>query len=162
MAIGDIIILEQAEMTGRGARTYNVAAGATTINPGEPVIFGDRATVTVTAMGNNQPVSGSDYFVGIASTTSTQTTGTAGTVGVYPVNSATTWLIKPKVAASWDTQAEYDALVNKSVLIDLTSGSYTALATDSANNGVKVMPMNINEHPGQVAIAFRAGVSNIR
>lgn len=162
MAIGDIIVLEQACMTGRGARTYNVAAGATTINPGEPVIFGDRATVTVTAMPTNNPVSGSDYFVGIAATTSTQTSGTAGTVGVYPMDPNATYLIKPKVAATWDTQSEYDALVNKSVLIDLTSGSYTVLATDSTNNGVKIMPMNVKEHPGMVAIAFRNGVNYLR
>ncbi len=162
MAIGDIIILEQACMTGRGARTYNVAAGATTINPGEPVIYGNRATVTVTAMGTNSPVSGSDYFVGIAATTSTNTTGTAGTVGVYPADVDTTFLIKPNAATSWDTQAEYDALVNKSVLIDLTTGSYTLLASDSSANGVKVLPMNIVEHPGKVAIAFRAGTIDLR
>ncbi len=162
MAIGDIIILEQAEMTGRGARTYNVAAGATTINPGEPVIFGGQFAVTVKAMPTSNPVSGSDYFVGIASTTSTQTSGTAGVVGVYPMNSSTTYLIKPNVAATWDTQAEYDALVNKNVLIDLTSGSYTLLATNGALNGVTVMPMNIIEHPGMIAIAFKNGVNALR
>lgn len=162
MAIGDLIVLEQASMTGRGARTYKVAAGATTINPGEPVIFGNRTTVTVTAMPNNNPVANSDYFVGIAATTSTQTSGTAGYVGVYPIDSNTTYLIKPKVAATWDTQAEYDALVNSSVLIDLTSGSYTLLASDSTNNGVKVMPMSITEHPGMIAISFRDSTSYLR
>lgn len=157
MSIGDFIVLEQSSMTGRGARTYNVASGATTINPGEPVIYGDRATVTVIAMTNNSPVSGSDYFVGIAATTSTQTSGTAGTVGVYPANSDTVWLANPKLATSWDTQAEYNALVNKSVLVDLTTGAYTILASDSTNNGVKVMPLNIVEHPGKVAVIFRDG-----
>lgn len=162
MSIGDLVILEQSCLAGRGARTYNVAAGATTINPGEPVIFSDRAVVTVIAMGTSSPIAGSDYFVGIAATTSTQTSGTAGTVGVYPANTATTWLIKPKTATSWDTQAEYDALVNKSVTIDLTSGAYTLNATDSTNNGVKVLALNINEHPGVIAVAFRAGTFNLR
>lgn len=162
MAIGDITILEQASMTGRGARTYNVAAGATTINPGEPVMFGDRATVTVVAAGNNFPIASSDYFVGIAATTSTQTTGTAGTVGVYPVDALVTYLVNPKVAASWDTQAEYDALVNKAVLLDLTSGVYTLLATDATINGLKVVPMRVIEHPGKVAIAVKTAASDLR
>ncbi len=160
--LGDITILEQASMTGRGARLFNVAAGATTINAGEPVTFPVQSGTTVTAMVTNSPTAGSDYFVGIASTTSTQTSGTAGTVGVYPVDPNATYLISPKTAASWDTQAEYDALVGKNVLIDLTSGTYTILATNGANNGCVIQALNINEHPGKVAFAVRVGASNLR
>ncbi len=164
MAIGDITILEQASMTGRGARQFNVAAGATVINPGEPVTFLLGGAVTVAAMPTNSPVTGSDYFVGIAATTSTQTSGTAGIVGVLPADPLITYLIKPKVAASWDTQAEYDALVGKSVLIDLTSGSYTILATSGANstNGCVIQAMNILEHPGMVAFAVKSSATNLR
>lgn len=164
MSIGDITVLEQSSMTGRGARLFNVAAGATTINPGEPVMFGSGGMVTVQVAGNNFPVVSSDYFVGIAATTSTQTTGTAGVVGVYPTDALITWLIKPKVAASWTGQSTYDALVGKPVLIDKTSGVFTVLATltNQSSNGAVVQAININEHPGQVAIAFKNSVSDLR
>ncbi len=65
-------------------------------------------------------------------------------------------------AAAWDTQAEYDALVGKRLLIDLTSGAYTLLATDSANNGLIVMPLNIAKYPGKVAVAFRQALSDVQ
>jgi hypothetical protein len=55
------------------------------------------------------------------------------------------------------TQSEYDALVGKRVLIDLTTGSYTILATDSANNGCVVQPLDISKQPGKVAFSFRDG-----
>lgn len=164
MSIGDIVVLEQASMTGRGARLFNVSAGTAVINSGEPVCFGIGGQVTVVPAPNNFPVTTSDYFVGIAATTSTQTAGTAGTVGVFPTDALMTWLIKPKVAGSWDTQAKYDALVGKSVLIDKTSGAYTLLATapDQSTNGAVVQAISILEHPGQVAIAFKNSVSNLK
>ncbi len=162
MSIGDFTVLEQACLAGRGARTYRVAAGATTIYPGEPVVFGGPTQVTVRAMATSNPIAGSDYFVGIAATTSTQTSGTAGVVGVYPSDSAITWLVSPKTATSWDTQSEYNALVNQNITIDLTSGVYTANASNGTDNGVKVMPLDIIEHPGKVAVAFRDGASALR
>ena len=165
MALGDIQILEQASLGGRGARLYNVAAGAATIYAGEPVVLpnGLGATTVIPAP-TNSPVASSDYFVGIAATTSTNTSGTAGTVGVYPANTGTTYLIKPKVAASWDTQAEYDALVGKSVLLDLTSGTYTILATNPQvnTNGCVIQAMNIKEHPGMVAFTVKNSAINLR
>ena len=160
MATGDITVLEQASMTGRGARKYNVAAGATTINPGEPVARALGAT-TVTAMATNKPVVGTDYVAGIAATTSTQTASVAGIVYVYPISSLTTYLIKPNVSTSWDTQSEYDALVGKRVLIDLTTGSYTLLAADGATYGAVVQALDISKYPGRIAIAFRSALSDL-
>lgn len=161
MALGDFIILEQNSMTARGARLYNVAAAATTINAGEPVT---RALggVTVTAMATNKPVVGTDYLAGIAMTTSTQTASVAGTVNVMPLSSGITYLVSPTAPTSWDTQAEYDALVGKRVLIDLTTGSYTILASDSANNGCVIMPLDIAKYPGKVAFCFRQAVSDVQ
>lgn len=160
MAIGDITVLEQGSYAGRGARKYNVAAGATTINPGEPVVR-TLGGVTVTAMATNKPVVGTDYVVGIAADTSTQTASVAGVVNVYPLTSAMTYLIKPNAATSWDTQAEYDALVGKRVLIDLTSGSYTILASDGSTSGCVIQALDINKYPGRVAFAFRAALSDL-
>ncbi len=158
MAIGDILFLQQDSSTGLGARLFNVASGATTINPGEPVAT-TAGAVTVTAAATNTPVVGTDYYVGIAATTSTQTSTLAGTVNVYPLCPGVVYLIKPTTAASWDTQTEYDALVGKRVLIDLTTGSYTLLASDSALNGCVVMALNIAEHPGRVAFMFKDAIS---
>lgn len=160
MALGDIKILEQSSMMGRGSRRYNVAAGATTINAGEPVARALGAT-SVTAAATNSPQVGTTYFAGIAATTSTQTASTNGWVDVFPIDTNTTYIMKPKVAATWDTQLEYDDLVGKRVLIDLTSGSYTILATDAAGNGCVVMPLDVAQYPGRVAFAFREGVSDL-
>lgn len=173
MARGDIVVGEQGSMTGRGARLYNVAAG-TAILAGEPVQHRAVGDVTVQPSLTSTPVVGTSgvegLFVGVAATDSTNTLTAAGTVNVYPVSNLTTWYIKPAVAASFDTQAEYDALVGKRVLLqnsytvgasNLNAGTYSVLASDSAANGVVIMAMNILEHPGLVAIAFRGRVGDL-
>jgi hypothetical protein len=161
MALGDIIILEQNSMTARGARRYNVAAGATAILAGEPVARALGAT-SVTAAATNTPVVATDYYAGIAMTSSTQTASANGVVDVMPLSNGITYLIKPKVTTTWDTQAEYNDLVGKRVVLDLTTGSYTILATDSANNGCVIMPLDIAKYPGMVAFAFRGAVSDVQ
>ncbi len=175
MALGDITILEPTNMGGRGGRLYNVAAG-TPILAGEPVQNLAVGNVAVIPSRNSTPVVGTSgvegLFVGIATTTSTNTTTTAGTVNVLPVQSDQTYLVNPATAASWDTQAEYDALVGKRVLLqnnaenmafvaNSNAGTYSVLASDSAANGVVIQAMNIAEHPGKVAIAFRTRTSNL-
>lgn len=159
MALGDITILEQNSEMGRGARLYN-AATPTVINAGEPVAR-TLGGVTVTPAATSAGQVGTDYIVGIAATTSTNTATAVGVVNVYPLTSGTTYLISPKTAASWDTQAEYDALVGKRVTIDLTSSSYTLNATDASGNGCVVMPLDIAKYPGKVAFAFRAALSDL-
>lgn len=140
------------------SKICNVAAGATTINPGEPVT---RALggITVTAMATNKPVVATDYLEGIAVTTSNQTASAAGTVEVLPLLPGTIYKIKPNAIANWDTQAEYDALVGKRLLLDLTAGVYTILSTDGATYGCVVEPLDISKNPGYVAFSFRNGVS---
>lgn len=173
MAQGDLTVLENSAVGGRGARLYNVAAG-TPIFAGEPVQIRAVGNVVVEPNLTSTPVvSGTagveGLFVGVAATNSTNTTAAAGTVLVTPIQSTITYIGNPDVAASWDTQAEYDALVGKRVLLKNsvtitatpTSGTYTVLASDSAANGCSVQAMNIIEHPGKVAIAFRTGTSNL-
>lgn len=165
--VGDFTILEQNSMTGRGSRSYNVAAAATAINAGEPVVRSLGAT-TVTRLygtgttGTNAPVVATDFVVGIAQTNGTQTASVAGTTEVFPLASGTTWLANPKVAATFATQAAYDALVGTRVLIDLASGAYTVLAADSANNGLIIMPLDLGRYPGKVAVAFRQALSDVQ
>lgn len=171
---GDFTILEAATKGSRGARLYNVASG-TPILAGEPVMVRAVGNTVVEPMINNAPtVSVSagveGLFVGIAQTNSTNTATASGQVYVLPTTSDATFLVSPTVPTSWDTQSEYDALVGKRVLISnsttVTStaqnvGSYTVLASDSANNGVSIQALDITKYPGKVAVAFRKGTSNL-
>jgi hypothetical protein len=137
---------------------YAVAAGATVINPGEPVAA-TLGSNSVTIMATNKPVVGTDYLAGIAVSTSTQTASVAGSVTVRAIVPGQTFLIAPKVAYS--NQAAYDALVRKRVLIDLTTGKYTLLAVDGATSGCVIMPADISKTGGKAVIAFRQGVANL-
>ena len=142
-----------------GDDVYVVASGgAATITAGTPVTKA-LAGVAVSAMTTNKPVVATDFMAGIATSTSTDTASAAGTVSVMKMVPGATYLIAPKVAASWDTQAEYDALVGSRVLLDLTSSTWTILATDGATSGCVVMPLDIAKFPGKVRFAFRAGCS---
>lgn len=164
MALGDITYLgPRAAVTG--GRTYNVAAG-TLIYAGDPVQVNLAGTVVYPAL-TSMPVVGTNYFAGIASTNSTNTSTAAGTVTVNPISASDTLLIAPATAATWDTQSEYDALVGSRVLLQNsvtvtatpTSGTYTILASDSANNGCVVLPLNVFQYPGKVAFAIRNGAN---
>ena len=159
MALGDILPKQESNGFGlKGSEIYTVAASSTLIYAGEPVgkvLDG----VAVLPLATNKPVVGTDYMCGIAATTSTNTASAAGTVNVIPTNTGITWLAIPKVAATWNTQAAYDALVGARVLLDLTAGSYTILAADGATYGCVVEPLDISLYPGRVAFKFRAGCS---
>ncbi len=158
MALGDIKVLSPAQFGDIGTKKYAVAASATLIYPGEPVAKALAGTA-VTPMATNKPVVGTDYLAGIATTTSTNTASAAGTVEVMPIVPNVVYTMKPNVATSWDTQAEYDALVGSRVLIDLTAGSYTILASDGATYGCVIEPLDIAKNPGVVAFSFRNGVN---
>lgn len=169
MASGDITLKENNSATGgRGSRMYNVALG-TPIFAGEPVqvVLGNTTGNVVFPAITSTPVVGTTYYVGIAETNSTNTTAAAGTVNVNPVTMLDTWLANPDVAATWDTQAEYDALVGARVLLKNsvtvtatpTSGTYTILASDSATSGCVVQPLEVFKYPGKVAFAFRNGAN---
>ena len=157
MALGDFTLLREGQFGVAGAERYAVASGAAaSIKAGEPVgkALGAAAVAT---LATNKPVVGTDYIAGISSTTSTDTVAAAGVVDVIPVNSEQVWLCAPAVAATWDTQAKYDALVGDRVLLDKTGGVYTVLAADGATNGCVVRPLDIAKYPGKVAISFRDG-----
>lgn len=158
MAVNDIQFFKDATFGSAGDIEYAVAASATLINPGEPVTkaLGGAA---VTPMATNKPVVATDFLCGIATTTSTNTASAAGVVNVRPLIAGQVYLIKPNVAATWDTQTKYDALVGDRVLMDLTAGTYTILATDGATSGCVIMPLDIAKYPGKVAFAFREGVN---
>lgn len=160
MAVGDI----QPYMNGSsvkmdGAIPFLVAANAvgadgtvSRIKAGEPVMKRAGATSVFAAV-TNFPTT-TLRVVGVAASTSTETASATGLVTVIPANNGQTWLISPNVAATWDTQAEYNLLVGARVLIDNTSGTYTILATDGAGNGCIVEYLDVTKYPGKVAFSF--------
>ena len=155
---GDITILDQSVMAGNGAKKYIVLAGATAILAGEPVTKALGAA-SVTQMATNKPVVATDFLAGIAATNSTQTASLDGEVWVNQIIPGVVYLIAPNSAAAFDTQAEYDALVGDRVLLDLTAGVFTILATDGATSGCVIEALDIAKYPGKVAFSFRQGVS---
>lgn len=159
MALGDIQIYSEGAFGYIGDESYAVASGTTaSIKAGEPVSKGLGLAV-VSAMATNKPVVATDFLAGISASTSTETTGAAGIVKVTKMDVNMTYLITPNAPTSWDTQAEYDALVGDRVLIDLTTGTYTILATDGATSGCVIMPLDIKKYPGKVRFTFRGGVN---
>lgn len=160
MAIGNIQPYENAaaaKMTG--GLKYKVTANSVGSNgsvgpilPGEPVTKVAGAA-GVLAAATNAPTA-TLRIVGIAQTTSTDTASADGTVTIMPSTNGQLFMIAPKVAATWNTQAKYNALIGSRVLIDNTSGVYTLLATDGAGNGCIVEYLNIADFPGMVAFSF--------
>ena len=161
MALLDITLKDSNNGFGvTGSKRFAVAAGATAILSGEPVSKALGAAV-VTQLATNKPVVGTDFLAGIAVSASTQTASAAGVVDVQTLSPNTVYLIAPKAPTSWDTQAEYDALVGSRVLLDLTAGVFTILATDGATYGCVIEPLDITMYPGKVAFSIRAGASSL-
>lgn len=136
-----------------GALKYYVASGAAaSINAGEPVekLAGVAGVIPMATNGPTTTI----RVVGVAATTSTDTVAASGTVDVIPATNGQIWMIAPKVAATWNTQAKYNALVGARVLIDLTAGVYSILASDGAGNGCIVEYLDIAKYPGMVAFSW--------
>lgn len=169
MALGDIVIYKQASAQGgRGSQSITVKASAGLISAGEPVLIVAGASAVLPNQSTNLLTIPSPFvpysvtgtgLLGVAETTSTNTASAAGSVDFVPVTSASVFLINANSSAAINTQAKYDALVGARVLIDLTSGSYTLLTTDSALNGCLIRPLDIFKFPGKIAFSFLDGVS---
>lgn len=167
MALGDITVFRQAS-SGGGAGSFTFIAGPSVvaIQAGEPVMLVAGATAVLPNQATNLlAVPNSPYsmtgtgLLGIASTTGTNTSSAAGSIEIIPPGSGMTWLITANNSTNVNTQAKYDALVGHRVLIDLTSGSYTLLTSDSAANGCIIMPLSVFKFPGKIAFKFFDAVS---
>jgi hypothetical protein len=154
MATGDINPFESSAASKTvGAIKYAVASGTTaSIKAGEPVQKLAGAAYA-TAASNNMPTA-TLRIVGVAASNSNETASVDGTVDVFPSTNGQLWMIKPKVAATWNTQAKYNALIGSRVLIDLTTSTYTLLAADGAGNGCIVEYVDISRYPGFVVFSF--------
>lgn len=153
MAAGDLTFFETSNAKFVGGLKYAVAAGTvSSINPGEPVQKLAGAAYA-TAMLTNSPTA-TNRVVGIATQKSNETAAADGFVVVAPATNGQLMLANPKVLATWNTQAKYNALVGSRVLIDLTSSTYTLLATDGAGNGCIVEYLDVAQYPGKVAFSF--------
>lgn len=154
MSKGDVMPFENAGPSKTtGSLKYAVNSGTTaSIAAGEPVQkLAGAAYVTLAQ--TNFPTA-TLRVVGVAASASNETASVIGTVDVIPATNGQLFLIAPKVAATWNTQAKYNALIGSRVLIDLTTAVFTILASDSAGNGCIVEYLDIARYPGMVAFSF--------
>ena len=153
MAKGDLIPFENESMSMGGTLKFAVASGTTaSINAGEPVQKAAGAAYAAQAA-TNFPTT-TLRQVGVAMSNSNETATAVGTVDVLVSRPGQLWLIAPKVAATWNTQAKYNALVGSRVLIDYTASTFTILAADGASNGCIVEWLDISKYPGLVCFSW--------
>lgn len=153
MSTGDFNIKDSSYSQAPASHEFAVASGTTaSIKAGEPVqkLAG---TAYVTLAATNFPTTTLRH-VGIATSASNETTTADGTVKVMLSTPDTVFIGTPDVAATWNTQAKYNALVGTRVLIKLTTGVFTVLAADSAGNGCVVEYLDIAKYPAKVAFSF--------
>lgn len=126
-----------------------VAAGtAASIAVGVPT-YGTEAVTTspwtgvVAVMTDGQGTT-SQRFTGIAASTSTETASVAGTVDLIVPLPGIVYSGFAKTSTTADTQAEINALFQKRVVFDLTTGDWTvdAAAADAAVNCVVIIGGN--------------------
>ena len=150
MAVNDITMFEPDAFGTIGTKKYYVAAGVTTINPGEPVGYKALGAGSyVIPLATSTPVVNTDYVVGIAQSTATNSTSSQ-TIDVFPFVKGAQYLISPKVAATYGlgstpVQATYTVLVGSRVTFDLTGGVYTINSTDSSANGLVVEYIDVTK-----------------
>ena len=142
------------------------AGGVGTIGANIPVVATLGAPY-VLAGADGIPVVGTDYMVGITTTVSTDTVAADGTVNVLPLIPGTVYLMAPKSPSTYfgasyltvPSQATYNTQVGNRVVFDLTTSVWTIDSTDSANNGLVVVYIDISQYPGMVGYMIRSGAS---
>ncbi len=153
MSKGDIIPFENESISMGGTLKFAVASGTTaSITAGEPVQKAAGAAYVALAA-TNFPTT-TLRQVGVAMSNSNETATAVGTVDVLVSKPGQLWLIAPKVTATWNTQAKYNALIGARVLIDLTTAVFTILASDGASQGCVIEYLDISKYPGMVCFSW--------
>ncbi len=160
MAAGDIQpFADKGTASTSSALQFYVKAGSkgadgtvSRIKAGEPVTKAAGATGVLAAV-TSAPTT-TLRIVGVAASTSTETASVDGTVTVIPAAPGQFWMVAPATAATWDTQAEYNALCGARVLLQNSAGTYTMLASDSASNGCIVEWIDVAKYPGMVCFSW--------
>jgi len=151
MAKNDFFAVDPVD---RGSNTvkYEVQAGATTIQPGEPVIqdAGNPSYVIAAADG----ASNADVWIGVAATESTQSASADGEVYVIDF-AATTYTAKATTPANL-TQT----ILNTKVTVDLNSGVYTVDELDTTNGVLTIKGFDAEDGTVDVQISQSAHISN--
>ena len=158
MALGDIKFLRSGDSFAvPPTESFQMEANTTVALAGEPVQLGSARNYVV-ACADGAGVIGTDILVGITLSTSDQTASANGDVLVHKFMPGVVYIASAKSAAAVDTQAEYDALVGKRVLLDLTAGVYTVdtAAADSNNNAIVIETLDILAYPTKVAFSVRS------
>ncbi len=150
-----------------GDMPFLVASGGVgTIGANIPVV----ATLGgpyVLAGADGIPVVGTDYMAGITTSVSTETATADGLVQVLPLMPGIVYLMAPKSPTTYfgsayatvPSQTTYNTQVGNRVVFDLTSSVWTIDATDSANNGLVVVYIDIAQYPGMVGYMIRQAAS---
>jgi hypothetical protein len=139
---GDITIVGTGGLNVVPTTKCLTEAGATAIYAGEPVKLKSAGSQYVIPLADAEPVIGTTtQFIGIAAQDSGHTATANGYMDVYMYNPAVVYAVKAKSATAADTQAEIDALLGNSILIDLTSSTYTidTAAGNAATSGLQVV-----------------------
>jgi hypothetical protein len=150
----------------RGTKSHQVTSGGTppAINAGEPVqkTLGNQYVITAA---NGTPVVATNYWVGIAAGTpgsagtSTETSTAAGNIEVADFLNGDVFLANPVTAATWATQALYNALVGARVTMQNSSQVFKINASDGSTNGLVIENLSLASYPGKVAFSIRAGAA---
>jgi len=150
----------RTELSGLDLPTlkWQVEAGSTAILAGEPVKAKVAGSNYVIPLADAEPVIGTtSAFFGIAQGDSSQSASADGSIDVWAPQQGVVYIADAKDSAAVDTQAEYDALVGKRVVLDLTAGEYTVdtAAVDAEANGIMIVSLNVLKNVGKVAFIVR-------
>ena len=150
-----------------GAREHRVAASATVVSVGEPLMTtptyssGASDANTVIALTDAKPTIGTDDFIGLC--TKDFEVDSAGTVIAHKtfataiIPHVTLIRGKAKVKANIDTDAELLLILRDLVLFDLTGTTYTIDETAAANTaGLQIVQGNITKGTLDVSVDARA------
>lgn len=160
MAAGDISVVSEAA----GVRQYEVASGATAINPGEPVMrtptysTGATDANTVVVLTDGKPTIGTDNFIGIAANAGTHTASAAGVVNVIvPIPHKTLIRGDAATGTNIDTASELTNILGDLITFDLSSSTYTLDEDDTANaSGLEIVTGDTTKLTLDVVVDARA------